>query len=420
MSASPPQPPDSGRASVRLKIISGPHAGEQFVFESYDTLIVGRAADAQWSLAKDPHFSRYHFRVEANPPQCRLTDLVSANGTRVNGNKVNDVHLQHGDKIECGATVFAVSITPGTSAADAKTLDVPLEYRESGGPADASTSATHILQVGDFRLTRQLGSGGMGVVYHGFHGRTGREVAVKVIRPSGFATATAMQIFLREASILAKLQHPRIVEYIHLGLHEGRMYLVMEYLPTLDFPELLRTQSRDKQIRLVTGVMCRALEALQYAHDRDIVHRDVKPTNLLVFKRDGRLQMKLADFGLSKQYHGAGIGAISNENDLRGTLGYMAPEQLKDSRCAKPPCDIYSAGACAYYLLCGKLPHDTTTPSIAFASTLNSRPRPLQERDPDLPSELCAAVDRALSPEPSDRFSSAQHMRQALLKFTEK
>jgi serine/threonine-protein kinase len=197
------------------------------------------------------------------------------------------------------------------------------------------------------------------------------------------------------------------------------MYLAMEYLPAIDFPGHLATLPRQKQICLVTGVICSALEALQFAHERDIVHRDVKPTNLLVFERDGRLQMKLADFGVSKAYHGSGASGISNANDLRGTLGYIAPEQLKDSRHAKPPCDIYSAGACVYRLLSGKLAHDVTTASVAYSSILNSRPRPFAESAPDLPPDLCAAVDRALSREPLDRFSSAQHMRQALLKFTE-
>ena len=92
----------------------------------------------------------------------------------------------------------------------------------------------------------------------------------------------------------------------------------------------------------MTSVICSPLEALQYAHERDIVHRDVKPTNLLVFERDGRLQMKLADFGVSKTYYGSGVSGISNQNDVRGTLGYIRPEELK-TRHAKPPCDIYSA-----------------------------------------------------------------------------
>ena len=113
--------PDSSarHATVTLRIIEGPHSGEEIHFESYNTLIVGRAPDAQWSLAKDPYFSRYHFRIEANPPQCQLTDLNSKHGTQVNGAKVNEVLLAHGDRIHCGTTVFAVAITAGTSAEEA-------------------------------------------------------------------------------------------------------------------------------------------------------------------------------------------------------------------------------------------------------------------------------------------------------------
>jgi serine/threonine-protein kinase len=406
-------------ATVTLRIIEGPHSGEEFHFESLNTLIVGRAPDAQWSLSKDPYFSRYHFRIEANPPQCRLIDLTSKHGTLVNGEKVNDVLLAHGDRIQCGTTVFAVAITAGTAAEEARTIELPEDFHPEANLAGPAAPISRVLTVGDFNLTRKLGGGAMGVVYYGVHRETGREVAVKVIRPNSFAGDNEMQIFLREANILAKLKHPRIVEYIHMGMQDGTMYLAMEYVPAIDFRGHLVTLPRERQISLVTSVMCSALEALQYAHERDVVHRDVKPTNLLVYEGDGRLQMKLADFGVAKTYHGSGVIGISNENDLRGTLGYIAPEQLKDSRYAKPPCDIYSAGACVYHLLSGKLAHDVTTASVAYTSILNNRARPLAESAPDLPPDLCAAVDRALSRDPLERFSSAQHMRQALVKFAE-
>src|SRR5690242_2270708 len=97
-------------AMVALRIVAGPHQGEEFVFKSYSTLVVGRAADAQWRLMKDPFFSRYHFRIQANPPACRLEDLNSSNGTQVNGNRVEAVDLKDGDRIECGDTIFEVSI----------------------------------------------------------------------------------------------------------------------------------------------------------------------------------------------------------------------------------------------------------------------------------------------------------------------
>src|SRR5687768_4680500 len=96
--------------SVTLSILAGPHAGECQTFDCYNTLVVGRGADANWRLAKDPYFSRYHFRIETNPPQCLLIDLESSNGTLVNGKRINQIDLHHGDRITCGDTVFEITI----------------------------------------------------------------------------------------------------------------------------------------------------------------------------------------------------------------------------------------------------------------------------------------------------------------------
>ena len=117
--------PRAGRTpdAIVLRIVAGPHEGEEFAFDSYGTLIVGRAADAQWRLARDPVFSQYHFRVEANPPQCRLEDLQSSNGTEVNGSRVTEIDLRHGDRIECGDTVFEATVTGAADPVGAATLD---------------------------------------------------------------------------------------------------------------------------------------------------------------------------------------------------------------------------------------------------------------------------------------------------------
>ena len=126
--------------------------------------------DAQWSLAKDPYFSRYHFRIEANPPQCKLTDLKSKHGTQVNGAKVNEVLLEDGEnRIECGKTVFAVAITDGTSAEEARTIELPEDFHPEADLAGGAAPASRVLTVGDFNLTRKLGGGAMGVVYYGVH-----------------------------------------------------------------------------------------------------------------------------------------------------------------------------------------------------------------------------------------------------------
>jgi serine/threonine-protein kinase len=417
---SPPSAtPQQGRPTVALRIISGPHQGEEFVFDSHNTLVVGRATDAQWRMTKDPFFSRYHFRVEVNPPACWLVDLGSSNGVRVNGVRVQNIDLKDGDRINCGDTVFEISVRQTADERYASTLDAPPEVRIANAPSEVPEESFP-RSLADFELTREIGRGGMGVVYHAIQRSTGRETAVKLIRPAVVGSAESTQLFLREAAILSQLCHPRIVEYLSLGIQEGQMYLAMEYLPTIDFPALLATQSRSKQIRLVCGIMCRVLEALQHAHEQDVVHRDVKPANILIFKRDGRVLVKLGDFGLAKNYLHAGFTAISCENNIRGTLNYIAPEQLINCRYAKPPCDIYGVGVCLYRFLSGRLPIEVDDSTSAMALLLNSRARPLAEHAADIPAQLAAAVDRALAREPGDRFSSAEHMRRALLRFAEK
>jgi eukaryotic-like serine/threonine-protein kinase len=403
------------RPSVTLQIVSGPHEGEQRRFTDPSKLVIGRGRDAHWRLQRDPFFSRHHFRVEADPPECRLRDLNSANGTCVNGVRIQDILLKDGDRIECGTTWFAVSISVGPDQADTPTLQVPPERRID--PAAMPGPNTFPRRIAEFELTRELGRGGMGIVYHAFQRPSGREAAVKTILPTALMNAVATQLFLREASILTRLAHKRIVECLGMGIHDEQMYFAMEYLPVVDFPKVLATYPRAKQIRLACGIVCRVLEGLQYAHERDIVHRDVKPSNILVYQSDAGMQVKLADFGLAKNYASAGFTAISAEKMIRGTLGFASPEQLDDSRHAKPPCDIYSVGASLYFYLSGRMPLDLTERAAQAAVPKRI---PLASRAADLPAELCAAVDRALAIDPLERYSSADHMRRALLKFAGK
>jgi eukaryotic-like serine/threonine-protein kinase len=420
-----------GNRMLQLRIVAGPHEGEERVFQTYDAVVVGTAADASWRLAKDPGLAPYHVRLEINPPECRFVVLDGRARVRIKGQELALGEVAHGDRLNCGATVLQALVVAQGGGNDLPTLPLSGPYVVPGvpealGPAESphrvpwESTATFPRRLGDFDLLAELGHGGMGVVYRAKQRSTGREVAVKVIRPAVQTADEATQLFLREATILSKLHHPRIVEYLSLGLIEGQMFLAMEYLPTLEFSKLLKTQSRAKQIRLACGVICRVLEALQHAHAQDIVHRDVKPANILTFKHDGRLQAKLADFGLAKNYLDAGMTMLSVENNVRGTPGYMAPEQILNCRYAKPPCDIFSAGACLYRYLAGRAPFAGKDASDVMSLVLNGKPEPLATLAPDLPGELAAAVHRSLAREPGDRFSSAEHMRRALLRFTEK
>lgn len=400
---------------MRLEILAGPHAGEVREFRDHETLVVGRAADAQWQLARDPLLSRYQFRLDVLPPLCLLQDLESSNGTLVNGNRVNEVELADGDAIQCGKTKFAVaarSCQPLAPPLSVMGLAATTEFR----PARQDDLENSVFA--DYQITQLLGRGGMGAVYRAIHRPTRREVALKLILPAAAAQPDGVQLFLREATILSQLRHGRIVQYLEIGLHEGRMYLGMEYVPTVNILQVLGGLDLPARIRLAAGIICRVLEGLKFAHENDVVHRDVKPSNILVFRRESRHSAKLADFGLAKNYLTAGFSAISHDEQMRGTLPYMAPEQVMNCRYAKPPCDIYAAGACLYFYLTGACPYDFTGSASAAAQVLNSDPTPILSRNPQLPPDLAALVHRALARDPGDRFSSADHMRKALFRFT--
>jgi serine/threonine protein kinase len=132
------------------------------------------------------------------------------------------------------------------------------------------------------------------------------------------------------------------------------------------------------------------------------------------------LRAKVADFGLAKNYVNAGFSAMTLEGDIRGTLSYSAPEQIIDSRYAKPPCDIYSVGATLYEYISGELPHEFKTGRSQIVTILEAEPIPLRERCPFVPAELAAAIHRALAKDPADRFSSAEEMRLALLPYSKR
>jgi hypothetical protein len=406
-------------AIVKLRIVSGPHEGEEFAFESYGSLVVGRAADVQWRMDKDAYFSRYHFRVEVNPPACWLVDLGSANGVHVRGKRVQNIDLEHGDRIECGKTVFEFVVAPSEKIDAEGTLILP-SRDDAAETVDIVRSKAAEQQIGDFVVDWELGRGSMGVVYHGVHRDSGREAAVKLIQPTAVAKPESTRLFLREVQLLDQLRHPRIVEYLAHGVHEGRIFLAMEYLPAMPLRDVVSSQTRPKQIRLACGIMCRVLEALEFAHQSNVVHRDVKPNNILAYKQNGRLQVKLADFGLAKNFAEAGMSSISHENEIRGTLSYMAPEQVINCRYAKPPCDIYAAGVCLYYLLSYRLPFDMENAQSAIGFILNGKPRPIFEQVNDVPDAIAKIIDRALARDPAARFASAKEMSDALLPFAQK
>ncbi len=421
---------------ITLDVLSGPHQGARFEFDQHATFLVGRGPSAHLRLADDRHFSRHHFLLEANPPQCYLRDLSSTNGTIVNSRRVQEAYLGHGDIIEGGNTriLFTVqdqsrpshtvsTATPGaatvgvtpsaaaTASSPARCMSKPDGRKSPGVPADLTP------RVPGYEFIRKLGQGGMGAVYLARQQPTGRPYALKVIVPESAADEKAMAMFLREVSVLSRLDHPRIVRFHEMGLAQGQFYFAMEYIETIDYASILTPTPGRGHIRAACTLVCQVLAGVSHAHERGFVHRDIKPSNLLVGREGTKFAAKLADFGLAKSFENAGFSGITRDGQALGTLAYMAPEQVVDARRATPSVDIYSAGATLYSLVAGRPPHGSLQSNDLILAILERVPERLDGVNASVPRELALVVERALALDPAERFPSARELREALLPF---
>lgn len=413
---------------VVIEVTEGPHRSLRFEINEHTTLLAGRSTSAQLCLKDDPYFSRFHFRLELNPPNCYFVDLGSKNGTEINGQRATERFLIDGDIISGGRTKLRLSVFPDenkqpslkTTVRQPALARLPEQYIVKSREADEDTPASIPWRIPGYDILEEIGRGGMGVVYRGIQKATSQEVALKVILPHQDASDRALQLFLREVNNLCQLNHRRIVAFKEFGIFGGQLFLAMEYVKTIELRSVLDELSERATIRIPCAIACQVLEALEYAHARSLVHRDIKPTNILLSKPSKKLRVKLADFGLSKNYLNAGFSGMTSEGESRGTLAFMPPEQVIDSRYAKPSADVYAVGATLYSLLCNQPHIDFRPGQSAFAAVLEVDPVPLRDRRSDIPGELAAIVHRALQKEPEQRYQSAEEMRQALEPFAKR
>jgi serine/threonine protein kinase len=405
---------------VILDVVAGPYAGTRFEYAGHDTLLVGRGADTNLQLIDDAQLSRHHLILEFNPPRVYLRDLGSSNGTRVNGRMVQESFLKDGDEIACGETRMVVSLPGELETISARQRSLHDASTRSGirasGPTPPPPDELPAVVPG-YDVIRELGRGGMGLVYLARQQAGGREFAIKIMLPESAASEFATKLFLREVSVLSKLDHPNIVRYHEMGSALGQFYFVMEYVPSRELAELLSQLPRGRRVSFACEVIAQALDGLAYAHDAGIVHRDFKPSNLLVEMSGSVPRVKVSDFGLAKSFEDAGLSGMTLSGQVRGTLAFMAPEQLTHCRDARPPADIYAAGASLYALLSGRPPLAARSGRDIIRVVLEDEPRRLDQVCPELPAELVKVVHKALEKNPAKRFKDAAAMRRALEPF---
>jgi pSer/pThr/pTyr-binding forkhead associated (FHA) protein len=374
-------------AAEELLITEGADEGRRLALG--DEFLIGRAVSGDGRLGDDPELSRRHARV-ARDSDGRLTieDLGSANGTFVNGVPVREPQsLNVGDHVRVGRTTLRLTVSGQPSP--------PPE------PAVAEPAALPLGSVfAGCRVDEVIGSGDMGVVYRAEELALQRPVALKLIRPELSQEARFRERFRRESKVAASIDHPNVIPILEAGDEDGVLFISMRLVQGTDLRALIAAEGRVEPLR-AARIVRQVGAALDAAHARGLVHRDVKPANVLLGRAD---HVYLSDFGLAKPV-GEG-GGLTRQGSIVARAQYVAPEQIVSDR-ADALTDVYALGCLLFESLTGEAP---------FAASLVSEPPPSPvERSPDLPREFDEVVRRAMAKEPSERYPSAGDLGEAAL-----
>ncbi len=255
-----------------------------------------------------------------------------------------------------------------------------------------------------YQLIDLIGKGGMAIVYLAKDLRTGHHVAVKILNPSFNEDKEFLEWFDREADAASKMSHHNIVNLLDVGNDQGYRYLVMEYVQGKTLKEII--QERGAIPADVAGqVAIRILSALQHAHKNGIIHRDIKPQNILVHSEG---HIKVADFGIA---HIIGSAAKPNNDSIMGSVYYISPEQAKGMDVTTAS-DIYSVGIVLYEMLTGHVPFEAETPLAIAMMQIKNEPEPMTHYVKDIPESMVRIVRKAMEKKPEKRYQSALEMAQ--------
>src|SRR5688572_16795531 len=282
---------------------------------------------------------------------------------------------------------------------------MPLRPDDALGAHVASVLAPH------YEVDSEIGRGGMGIVYVAKDVRLKRNVAIKLLPPELAFRADIRSRFLREAETAAGLSHPNIVPIYNVEERDNLVFFIMAFVPGDNLgTRLLKTGAMEPAE--VRRILREVADALDYAHKRKVVHRDIKPDNILLDSDSGRAMV--TDFGIARALTDTGDSRLTATGMAIGTPAYMSPEQSAGDRAIDGRSDLYSLGVVGYQMLCGQPPFSATNTPSMLVKHLSERPIPVDERWPDLPQDLSRAVMICLEKDPADRFPSAAAFSLAL------
>jgi serine/threonine-protein kinase len=279
-------------------------------------------------------------------------------------------------------------------------------------PEAALTARVTRVLAPTYDLDREIGRGGMGIVYRAIDRRLKRPVAVKLLPPDLAFRSDIRRRFLQEAETAAQLSHPNIVPIYTVDERDGLVFFVMAYIEGQTLAQRLKATGGPMPVPIAMGILRDVGAALAYAHSHGVIHRDIKPDNILL-SIDGTRAL-VTDFGIARAVTSSGDSRLTATGVAIGTPAYMSPEQCAGDREVDGRSDLYSLGVVAYQMLCGSLPFSGGNTASLLVKQLSEAPVPLRQRCPSVPEGVAAAVMRLLAKDASARFSDANAFLAAL------
>ena len=356
-----------------LLIEKGPDKGKHINIE--EPIVVGRETTSNLRI-NDLMVSRFHFKIENRPEGYYIVDLNSMNGTFVNSKKTRESLLNIGDKIQIGETLFSFL------------GDSPLQKQ---GPIGQT--------IEGYKIIERIGRGGMGTVYKATQISLKRVVALKILSEELIKDKTFVDLFIQEAQAAAQLNHPNIVQVYDVAVKNNVYYFSMEFLSGGSVEDIIAKKKKFSPEDALDVIM-QAAKGLEYAEKKGIVHRDIKPDNLMIGEDN---VIKICDLGLARNLH-VNLSEESRGN-IFGTPHYVAPEQAMGKQ-VDHRADIYSLGSTFYRLLTGVTPYTGASIKEIISKKIKDDPMPLKQVVPELSKEFCIIVEKMMKRDPEERFQS--------------
>jgi tRNA A-37 threonylcarbamoyl transferase component Bud32 len=427
---------------TQVTVIAGPDAGRVFPMTASGVFTIGRGSQSHTRLV-DPAVSRLHCEVRVEGNSATVSDARSASGTFVNGQRVTSQPLRPGDVIEIGDTQLRFEqdvaedttlvpgalprLVPATRAVAAPgkpTQAVPppavtqvppkelvFANKPGGRVLPRPLKDIHDLagkSLGSYQLQEIIGTGTIGVVFKARDAKDLKVVALKVLRADFATNRKALQRFVRGMMAVRNLVHPHIIELHNAGVTGSHAWIAMEYVEGPSAQQLMQESagSSGRDWRLALRVATHIARALDFMHQRGLVHRGVMPQNILVQARDQTA--KLGDATLAKAMEGNASDEVTSSGEFVGNLYYLAPERTLPGTEADGRADIYSLGVSLYALIAGHMPFEGKSMAEVVAKIRHTVPASLRTLQPAMPAAFEAVIAKMLAKRPEDRYATAK------------